>query len=343
MKCECFILLVTLVIIMYHEFTNLEKQKNKYRELYEPELDLDSYFGRKPSNDHIFVTYYYPVKTGKQRHTVEEYAARMERFFDIVKLPTIFYTQRRYLKQMNITSIPENIVINETYDSPYEICNLEKYRIQYKKIEILMNKTVGYAVTDVFGAIWNAKTCLVKEVLGYTNYSYGHWIDIGMFKDNQYVGQKFNDTTRMDKIFTKIRDKILFGAIAQLSSFKVVPFEEYNINATDYFTGGYFGGSRKAINNFCKEVFIYHDYFLKKSQYVLREEFIYSAYCLYNPKNCSFIKMGGNGCLYWHSTIGFLFASNPCKFPPYVNYYDYWYSKNKKKNEKFITEYSEHL
>lgn len=335
---DTWLILVSLLLLLRHDSLYLFNIEEAPESISSNELCIGYHLNQNFSyNRHVFVSYYYPVLKGRLRHPLSEYRTRIERYFNIVKIPTILFTQKRYLRLLNITIVPSNIIINEKYDSPYEICNLFKYREKYLKIASVMSKTENYVVTDVFGAIWNLKVCLVKEVLEKNlNYQYGHWIDIGMFKTDQYNSLNLSYTKRMDNIFNSIQDKILFGAIYSPKNFKIVPIAKYNIRKADYFIGSYFSGSRDAINNFYTEFFRLHDYFISKYQYVCRDEFIYSAYCIYHPHKCSFIHMKGNQCYSWHSTVGFLFESNPCKFPSRINYFNHTI----KNGSKFLFEFS---
>lgn len=296
----------------------------------------NQYSSRKISNKHVFVSYYYPVLDGKQRHPLSVYQNNAQRFFKIIKLPTIVYTQRKYLKILNITHIPKNFVINEKYDSPYGVCNMIRYKEKYIKIAKRMKKTEHYIIRDIFAAIWNLKVCLLKEVLDNSDYNIIHWLDIGIFKNDDYIGHSLHDTSRIDRVYQRIGDKIFFGSLYPIRNFEIQPIWHYTIKRHEFFTGGYFCGSRNAIINFHNEFFKIHDFFVKRLQYVCREEYLYSTYCIYNPKNCSFIHMYGNKCYAWTSAVGFIFASNPCNHSSSVNYFDYLYKDGK----RYIYEYS---
>ncbi|OHS93770.1 hypothetical protein TRFO_11566 [Tritrichomonas foetus] len=268
---------------------------------------------------HFFVSSYYPVTQGTQRHTVEMYHDRARKLFKTFHGQIFIYTNKlgKSILTKNLT-VPPNFHFILKYESIYEIHRFKKYEKEYIEVDRIFKKKEKYPFTPYIGAIWNAKLHFLKETIEMIPHinSYFHWLDVGMIKTNELIKRNLTwpNGKRMTKIFKKFNDqKILFSG--KKTRYPINRnMENISIKTYNHITASYFGGPRDIILHLVDNYEKIHDYFVMRKQFVIREEYLLSTYSFLFPEHSMFIDMGGSKCWFWHSPSGYIADHNICNF-----------------------------
>lgn len=297
---------------------------------------------------YAFVSCYYPIKSGRIRHTIDEYKYRISKLFDVFNksLQLFIFTNnegRQILESSRIVdnrTIPfeSNIKMIIKYNSVFDIPKIAERRAEYEEIGEIMQKSCNYNVSAEIGGIWNAKIIFLQEVI--ENYSSDSklffWVDIGIFKTEdmarKIVPNEWPCVRRIEKIFAfetnpqspvkTYTNKILIWALVR-------PFErarsidQVNINAYERFVmAGFMGGPREKMLYLLNEYWKIQDVVIKKKQFVLREELMLGGYMTLNKNDVFLFNTNGKQrCSIGESCIGFTYHSNVCRFENSVYVY----------------------
>lgn len=293
---------------------------------------------------HVFVSAFFPIKEGVMRHPLWHYKKRANLLFDVFSPHETLYVftpieGKNFLlsegntsdilndkKDVKIRTLKPNIKFITKYQSAYDISKIAKYKKSYEQIAELMNITEKYPVSAEIGAIWNSKLVIIEEVIN--NYEPTadliFWVDIGLIKTDDFFKNNISfiwpSTKRIEKIFTfknsigeiKLRERIIFTNKKNCFKYNGGSPKAININKIEFVLAGFFGGERQTFKSFLKDYWVYHDLYLKRKQYVLREEKVISAYSIFNQDKVFFIHLRKCDCYIILSSLAFTSQYNLC-------------------------------
>ena len=162
--------------------------------------------------------------------------------------------------------------IRDDYQTPWEIPCIKPYEIVYKMQQHDIDPEKGYHSAELY-AIWNAKICLIKQVMEWNPFSTTHfvWADIGAFR-KKYNFKTWPDSEMVSKTISIVKDRMVFGLIGNdpFGSFpQVYDVDRFRI---DMIQGGFFIGSVNIIPAYYKAFWALHDMSLEEKKFVGKDQ-----------------------------------------------------------------------
>lgn len=300
---------------------------------------------------HIFISAFFPIAEGPMRHPLWLYKKRAVTLFNtFTRQETLYvYTSeigKKFLllknklnyteflnkppKDLQFRTVGPNIKFITKYQNAFEIPKIAKYRSKYKEIADRMMRSVKYPISTEIGAIWNSKIAIIQEVMETYDPQADmvFWVDIGLIKNDEFFNKSlpyvWPSPKRLEKIFSEsdLKDRIILTTRKQCVKLTSRSLYSFNINDLEFAYAGLFGGHKEAFKNFLDEYWTYHDIFLKKNQFVLREEKVFSVYSLFNPEKVFFFNMKQCNCYDYINSLAFTSQYNLCNCSNLVNKLD---------------------
>lgn len=300
---------------------------------------------------HIFISAFFPIAEGPMRHPLWLYKKRAVTLFNTFTSQETLYVYtpeigKKFLllkNNLNYTELlnksPEdlqfrtvspNIKFITKYQNAFEIPKIAKYRSKYKEIADKMMRTVKYPISTEIGAIWNSKIAIIQEVMETYDPQADmvFWVDIGLIKNDEFFNKSlpyiWPSPRRLEKIFSDsdLKDRIILTTRKKCVKLTSRSLHSFNINNLEFAYAGLFGGRKETFKNFLTEYWKYHDLFLKKNQFVLREEKVFSVYSIFNPEKVFFFNMKQCKCYDYINSLAFTSQYNLCNCSNFVNKLD---------------------
>ncbi|OHS93908.1 hypothetical protein TRFO_39952 [Tritrichomonas foetus] len=265
-------------------------------------------------DQNVFVSCYFPVTVGPMRHPLYVYFQRVQLLLNTFMGELFLFTTNEGKEIIGLNSNfseHPNIHVITKYQTVKELPKIRKNWPKYLRIEKEMLQSETYNVSAEIGAIWNSKLLFLEMILKKTKAKYIHWIDIGIMKNDEMGNLTWPSTRRLAKLFEHNENRVLFSLSGYVDFNYISDLDETYIKNYEFVVASYFGGTLKAMNDFLETYWKLHDKFLQE-QFVLREEYIISTFCVYFPEKCIFIKTYESNCYMWHSAVSFISYFNTC-------------------------------
>jgi len=284
---------------------------------------------RRDHNDHVFVSEFFPVLYGEQRHDIDTFRYRLSRLLMVFKGRLFLFTNATGKRMLFAGGppCPNNVIIVSTFRDLLEI---PRFRRDFPAYEELHKKYMSRFFKGRFlgqrsamlGVIWNAKVFFMQHVLRLVeDCGFLHWLDIGIVKTDDYVRRSlvFPSDARLAEVFGAFNnERMLFclrpptSRLGSLTLQADLVLGSFDISETLFVHGCYFGGPVAVVRHFLDQYLNFHDFLLARGQYVLNDELIEGLYCRYFPDRCMFVNAVKSRCFWAHAVVGFLGSPNSC-------------------------------
>ncbi|CAF0978046.1 unnamed protein product [Brachionus calyciflorus] len=215
-------------------------------------------------SEYTVVTQYFDLK--KSKHTIEDYQKWNMNFFKSIGSPFVLFTDHKSLEKM--LPIMKNLNLNVTilvaeshwiFFSEIERWRKRTYIEKYLNQQLLLDPEKHIHTPDLY-AIWNMKSYLVYKVTELNPYNSKFYIytDIGAWRNQ--IFENWPDKKMVTDLTSYLDNKILFS---QISFPKLREM---------YIQGGFFAGSKKAIELFLNNFFEFHDRQLDSGLFIGKDQ-----------------------------------------------------------------------
>ena len=254
----------------------------------------------------LLVSSFYPLS--KSKHSMSQYTAWLTLFLARISTDIYFYTTPELESTIRKIRGQLPITIDTTFSSPFEIPPLQGKEDQYKKMHE-WDRERNIHSPDLY-AVWAAKPYFLAQATRNTEnkYDYAFWVDAGSFRE-QHTYTKWPDPSRVNEIFTEGRkesgqreENLILFSIQRLPDVSMLLWKDNmgpidndfsegmtfkliipGIFAHDTQSGSFFGGSLKIVTWWERLYFAYHDYYLKQSVFVGKDQSLINSLFLLQP------------------------------------------------------------
>lgn len=274
-------------------------------------VTLEVVLSPTPAGKFLFVTSYFRVYAAK--HSFFEYDCWIREFLRIFVGELFVYTSKE-LSQGLFREEKANVHVRNCYESPWDIPCLAGRREPYRQQRRLDPENLTHHRTEMLYAIWNGRTCLVKEVSDEFPSSLVFWIDIGLARLNKFGVKAFPNMTRMEELYgAGTEGRMVFSMVARHRYHRAADLVPITF---DWIQGGFYGGDRRAIIAFFANFWAVHDALALKGFFVGKDQILINVVFAYGPN--SWVEANFKAlplCNKWLAAL--LFHTNPefC-FPP---------------------------
>jgi hypothetical protein len=133
--------------------------------------------------------------------------------------------------------------------------------------------------TSIF-AVWNGKTCFLKEISDEFPNAVAFWIDSGSIRESIYHKKPFPDERRLDQLFLHGTDgRMVYAFFRDGHPKRKYPVRMYR---DGYAIGGFSGGDHRTIQTFFRMFWRVHNYFVDKGEFVGCEQCVLNTVFVYS-------------------------------------------------------------
>ena len=265
-------------------------------------------------NNNIIVTCYFKIKN---KRPSEEFNNWIINFFYLKSfkviftnketLEQVFFNLFKNIKQININdSFTSNFYTDETNNSLYILQELEDTFIwkNYKSLMELSEtkdpeRTKGIQHNKYLYTIWNNKSFWLREITEIIPAMGYYWVDIGCIRYN--VSNDVYQFVSSLNFVNRLEQKIVLSVIDDFNTedeyfADSIPYIYYNNNEIIRIQGGFFGGGKKQIIEWCElyidelNQFEKYKIFAGKDQYIMGSIYLKYKYKfdVFLPKNINY-------------------------------------------------------
>lgn len=234
----------------------------------------------KTNSTYLFVTAFFSFS--RKKHTNNDYIGWMNNYFRVIKSSVLIFSDVESVKL-----VPYNRSNCIILKSIYDLLCIKKYEKWYKNqnsIDPERNK-VNHSMELYM--VWNAKICLLKMATELYNASVYIWIDIGSFR-KEYTYTIFPNTYVIDYL-SKLNSMFFFVVNKKFIRKSIKPL----LIRGDFIEGGSFGGSKNCIKEYNNIFWKVHDYYLKRGEFVGKDQTLYNTIAIYYFKDIVLFPMYG--------------------------------------------------
>ena len=201
-------------------------------------------------------------------HSVDNYIHWMKSFFAHVDCELVVYADANTSQTIFSSVSPTDSVVFVEKNSPFDFPCLNKYEHDYRNVTKYWRSR---HLPELY-AIWNAKTCMVMDVVTNNPFksTYFFWVDIGAFRESESSYQQkihyWPDDKRVAEVF-KGRDKeVLLGLRHPYDSRHAShdPLSGPTSRTSGLIQGGFFGGTAVGIQKYYSAFWRLHGIYLAK-------------------------------------------------------------------------------
>jgi hypothetical protein len=220
----------------------------------------------------------------------------------------VFYTNDAGLSMFPALRHKPNIHPRVTYSHPFDIPCVRNLSSKYEaQLPIDGWRSVHNA--NLF-AVWNGRTCLLKEVSDEFPTAVTFWIDSGSLREPIYRGMSFPDNNRLKQLFPRGTDgKMVYAFFHGARPKRIYPVRAYH---DVYAIGGFYGGDHRAIKTFFRVFWKMHLHFLEKGDFVGCDQSILNAIVVYSGPFWIQPNYLARRCNRWFATFSFYGNTKLC-------------------------------
>jgi hypothetical protein len=235
------------------------------------------------------------------KHSIDQYIEWMKNFMLHIDGNMVIYTSMDVSELLRGQQLlnRSNIVLRSDYETPFEIPCIQPYAEEYKYRQHELDPENKLHKPELY-AIWNGKNCLMQEVANSNPFQSTHfiWADMGALRDTNTRIRHWPDRRRIHSLFQGDRlDKMVFGGMEPIAEQDVLSYSlDQGPVRRDYIQGGFFGGSKRALQRFSTLFWKFHDEFIKRGFFVGKDQNIMCSLLLLELNDAVLIPAYQLGC-----------------------------------------------